>query len=261
VSSTCLGCSEFRSKCPEWRSCKHRRLCARIDVALLTRHSGHPLTFYEDLSRKLTEGHVRAADRIKICALPRTAAEFCSLIRSLHDCVFQGAEPVIAGRFRREGEEAHFGGEGDHSLQGAAHDQITHRLEEAWKFVPADSLSWVTRLHLATQLAFFLEAFFRVHPFVDGNGRVARFVIARIIRGTDRWEWDPTTPRGKDRKRYLAALQQAHRDAPASTNRFKNEDGMPRLLASWLEKRILEPPAEFEAEPEPVGSANRVSEP
>ena len=59
----------------------------------------------------------------------------------------------------------------------------------------------------------FHHSFLRIHPFADGNGRTARFLLHTHLREFSRLEFDPAL---LDRERYLRALQEADSGSPAA---------------------------------------------
>lgn len=211
-----------------------------------------PTAFFERLSRALTEGLVRATAYAQVSAPENDFSSFVEYATLLHFYIFSKGERHIAGRFRKSGEDAHFGGEGNHALMGADPSEIESGLREAWAFLrtcdPRSQPKWT----VATHLAEFLERFFRVHPFVDGNGRVGRLILVATVAQSGRWKLE--FPKGsKNRRKYLCALQQAHRDAVGSTHPFHRTGRRQPAwaLARFLHNAITDVPIDFEAEPPP----------
>lgn len=239
----CPGCSYLRAQLdPPWASCKgENRLCRQIEVALLERHPKHPILFYRRLTRKLRDGHGAAVRSIEAAKLPRDAAEWVLFARETHSLIFLTAEPAIAGRFRRAGEPCVFGGENSHGLCGERADRIEPSLRVIFDQSLLSTFAKRSRDEVAHLSAWFLERFFRVHPFVDGNGRVGRCILMLAMRD-GRWRFSSERPTSRERRRYIQALQLAHRDAPESRHERKRpacKDPYWRLQ-EWIDRRLVE---------------------
>jgi len=147
--------------------------------------------------------------------VPRDPEALVDVIRRMHEALFAEAEPSFAGRFRLAGEEVRFGGDTSlrHELRGEAPSSIHARLIGLLPVLRLDAMRDMPREELAHTLAMFLEDFFRIHPFVDGNGRIGRLFL----------EWLVFHESGRYRLRslghtraYRKALQYAHMHAPRS---------------------------------------------
>jgi fido (protein-threonine AMPylation protein) len=143
------------------------------------------------------------------------ATVMVSMTKRIHRVVFKSAFGVDAGRFRIAGQDVEVG-HNLHTFQGEPHDRIEAGMVEVWSVHAPVSLARIgDRQSVATWAARFCQAFFRVHPFRDGNGRTARLLVEMIaaIRGLV-IEWPTFTSRGsqtQDRTDYLEALQYAHK--------------------------------------------------
>jgi fido (protein-threonine AMPylation protein) len=187
---------------------------------------------------------------LEVLPFPRTPTEFRMVCLVLHGHIFGKAEPAIAARFRVRGEVGIFGGEGGHMLAGAQPEDIPSSVEKAWHLLGSCDLATVNRSDLVKRMARFLESFFFTHPFVDGNGRVARLVLLHVVSRTGRWAIRFPTDR-KEHRRYLFALQAAHRDTQANGSpdcRSYIRDPV-WLLVRWLDRCLDDVPAILEEIP------------
>jgi len=111
---------------------------------------------------------------------------------------------------------------------------------------------------LARVIACFFERFFRVHPFRDGNGRVARLYADRVALEhgfTFRIQYTR-----KQRRRYISALEIAHRKATAADGSYddptSSSPGVFRQplyrLEKWVES-VLEEIEYVDVEPPGFG--------
>jgi fido (protein-threonine AMPylation protein) len=234
-----------------WPTCKdahdgtRRRLCQLVDPATLARHPRKPIAFYLAHEQKLAQGSLRVAARFfnEQAALPKETPELLTLVRSIHETLFSEAEPSLAGTLRTT--PVWFGGEGLHQLEGAPPDEIEDQLHEVLGRLPIERLATLDRHALAHHSAVFLEGFFRIHPFDDGNGRVGRlFVELAVYRESSRYRLRAL---GKGRK-YRRALEYAHRHAPASVDPLKQVGHCDpwTILADWIEEFSDAPPGELD---------------
>lgn len=102
---------------------------------------------------------------------------------------------------------------------------------------------------LLLQTARFLEQFFRIHPFHDGNGRVGRLTIRLMALTTGRFVFQSFPEDKKARKRYLYSLQHAHRwvDRPVTPQHRPAMEPLMQWLDSYLDE--VSPEAVTEASP------------
>ena len=106
---------------------------------------------------------------------------------------------------------------------------------------------------LALRGAMFLERFFMIHPFVDGNGRVGRSILGLLINYTRTWEFtfSRSTSR-RQRRRYLRTLEYTHRHVPRNNDeRCKSCLRNPYwLLEKWIRGQ-MDPVQEYLEEAAP----------
>lgn len=263
----CGGCKHNRGlPNPAYRSCKSTRLCSIVSVAALMRHRGKPLDWYRTLDDGIAMGHVALSEFVTQSAFPMTGTEFMQLIRLGHRRLF-AVEREIAGRFRQPGETVQFG-TGSYLWSGAPIDQIERQLGDLWCAVTNQICGTVDKCRAVQVAAFFLERFFLIHPFVDGNGRVGRAVAGMIVRRCGAFDIGSKAMRlgARQRRRYGKALNYAHlraaplwddvqevrsRKQPHPESIRKYLDPLIRVMSDWI---VDVPDNEVaEAGPPPVG--------
>lgn len=233
-------------------SCKRKRLCDTFDVALVDTIPGRSIGEYRELHREIVEGAVRARFVAESASYPASDGEFIALLQRLHLELF-GAIPSIAGRFRRAGEDVWFGGERAHRIRGADAQNIEPALRDIFQKCSDGraALASSDPLIAARVIADFFERFFRVHPFTDGNGRIARAFAGIALRDGGSWSFTQASDRvaGKMRRRYVKALEYAHRYAPQSEDP-RHRRGVRHLapLTHWVALGLEATPCDVGAE-------------
>jgi fido (protein-threonine AMPylation protein) len=217
----CKGCGQNRQRItPPYQSCKGTRLCKIVSSSALLRHPNKSLYWYRSLEARLAHDHVLMNALICQSDFPNESAAFVELIRRGHARLFN-AEPQIAGRFRFPSEPVQFG-TGSCQWNGTEASQIETDLTKLWQHVAVQICSRFDKDRTAQIVAFFLEWFFLIHPFVDGNGRIGRAVSALIVRQCGSYDLQVEEPRlnSKQRRKYVKALNYAHLRNPHSFNQF-----------------------------------------
>lgn len=144
--------------------CKRRRLCSVVDPALILRYPNESLQSYRVRARAIELGHVAAVLAILGLQFPTSGRELASAALQLHETLFAGGDPSIAGRFR---ETPIWFGRGGNQVEGVRPDDIVRELHAfPMRVMPT------TRVQAARWGADFLHRFFAIHPFTDGNGRL-----------------------------------------------------------------------------------------
>lgn len=234
---------------PGWASCKGQRLCALFDrstIELLAEGSGTGKCAVEDAERvqaALSKGHFGATRHASTLAFPQSPAEFEEQLVSLHGAIFEPSGFDFGGRFRVGHEHVEFGGSYQHRMVGADPSDIPQKISELGvKFFRGDPQS-LNREEFIQQAAWFLGEFFRVHPFRDGNGRVARLMLAIAGNASDTVRLGVWGGDGRSRRRYIKALQFAHKAS--------NKTASLGPLMAYLRHVILERDLEEFSEAEP----------
>jgi fido (protein-threonine AMPylation protein) len=106
----------------------------------------------------------------------------------------------------------------------------------SWVAIPAALAEWVSSLSeldaaavLIEQLADVHARFERIHPFLDGNGRVGRLILNLMLV---RAGYPPAVIVKRDREKYLSALRKA-------------DDGDPGPLGEMLARAVTTNILEF----------------
>lgn len=234
----CSRCKALREQVAEdlpW--CKRVRLCKLVDPNLIDRYPNETLHAYTERARSIEMGYVRAGATLAGRAFPTAGAELLALAVEMHALIFGQGDPDIAGKIRRTPVSFGRGGNQQH---GAAAHAITERMEafSVWE-LPRE------RNNAARWGASFLQRFFLVHPFTDGNGRVARLLMIRAIEYNGTLALRETPERGS--RKYLHALEYAHRHDPR-VGRFAMAGDNLRWLTEWLLCRIQDVSLDDDAE-------------
>lgn len=251
----CAGCSLYRNCIvPAHPSCKKTRICALIDGDVLYR-LGKQVTLdqVDEIQRHLEAGAAAANLHIQGLRFPATAESFTSFLLELHRKHWTLAFPSIAGRFRNENEIGEVG-TGQNRITGTPSEHIHSQLTLLFEKTASAGFDGADLSNMARSCAMFLERFFRIHPFADGNGRIGRLMVTLACQSTglaQMLSWDFSR---KSRKQYLDSLAYAHRNV----GKDQSPGGKVRVnpykrLARWLGRHILHIPAEIgmEAEPPP----------
>lgn len=242
AKSRCSECEALRKTLlTPYPSCKRSRLCDLVDPALLEHRHCPTLEGYRVLSELIDRGTVLMGLELNaLTTWPGDFQGFSELLRGSHRKLLGSALPGIAGRFRAEGETVTFGGAGAHRREGVSSERIEPELRRLYADTVFSAFASDDDHAVAMASARFLARFFRIHPFNDGNGRVGRAMIGLFCRLGGKY-WLPrfdTSPRS--RRRYLKALQYAHRYADEEAWRRQNPRCPPLFLAIWL-RHQLEP--------------------
>lgn len=211
--------------------------CALVDnylAELFYIETGSPRSFSDlsDSARRIEEAHGKVLHSLKTYSPPQASVDFAPLVKSIHYDLFSCTGLSFAGTFR---STTVYYGTGKNQRMGSPSTEIDPLLircfEESSLF---KDLELVTPERYARRCAIFLESFFRIHPFLDGNGRTARLILNISAHTSARFrfrQWD-NDKTGK----YVTALEYAHRHSDpqvAGELRGEKKDPYP-LLEKWL---------------------------
>lgn len=161
--------------------------------------------------------------------------------RTIHAQLFDGIPIQFAGRFRLANEKAYFGA-ATKSREGVAAGEIETRLLRLADLVARrlGSFASCSLDDLRFAGACLIYGFLEVHPFVDGNGRTARYLFKALVHSTERFVLRPFDARdgSEEHARYVASLQ--HVDAIVDHDVRDNSDphlDLADLLLTYLAER------------------------
>jgi len=163
-------------------------LCRQFDDRLVALLPHRGLADYRTISERISLDAVEAARWAH--ELADGSSELPPLVHFLRDAhgILMRELGACARAFRVE--PVRVGGEGAHAFVGAPFESLHAEMLKLAERCPWPAPD-VTRAELVSWAARFLVPYFRIHPFIDGNGRTARLVLEVAARRTRRmrFEW------------------------------------------------------------------------
>jgi fido (protein-threonine AMPylation protein) len=232
--------------------------CKIVDnrlAELAHRDSGRTRSVAElqKMATGILECHGKAKSEIESghVAYPTNSDEFVSLIEHLHSKIFGATGLAFAGRIRTK--PVFFGGNGADKRSGAPAAAIKAELAKLFRtdFYLSELLKTCDERTFLRFCARFLEAFFMIHPFDDGNGRIARLFLHLFAQQTGRFRFRSFLKDKDSKKKYVKALAFAHRHCltqlPGDSHRERRQDPY-SLLEIWLRNHLDQNPIDAMAE-------------
>ena len=218
-------CAQVKKTFEKTHNCsKKKRFCQHYPIRTLglwLECGGNNLSFeaFDQVAKSIQENEISINLKLLRDELPwpASAADFIARTLSLNQKLFQKVTILIPklGRFRSVGEEVEVD-VGKHQFAGEIADKIEESLAQLWanlqesigKLQPDRNLL-LTEDQVLDLSAYIMVHFFKVHPFNDGNGRVARILI-RIFARRQGFDFDFDRKVRQSDKKYLDALREAH---------------------------------------------------
>ena len=169
--------------------------------------SGKPLADHLDAI-----GHARAFDYLWTLAKTSDITE--ADILELHKLCFQPKDGNSAGQYRTV----------DVLISGSAHNDMLPRFQDVpakMQKLIADLPSLNHHLHPVEYAAVLHRDFIQIHPFVDGNGRVARLLMNHALL---RAGYPPVIISPYFKHEYIQALEQSWTDSQIFANYIAEQE-------------------------------------
>lgn len=118
-------------------------------------------------------------------------------IKSIHQLILKGIDDENAGRYRRENV----------TIKGAVHIPPDYtKIPELMEKLILNYETW-NKYHPIIQAALLHGELVKIHPFVDGNGRISRLIMNLDLMNHG---YNPVIVKKENRLEYYEALDKAH---------------------------------------------------
>lgn len=186
---------------------------------------------------------------------PDSPIEFIEILKTINGELFKKTKIGFFGKFRKR--EIYFDVD-KHYREGSKPEKIEPELTTFFNdyFSNIHSEQWNVEDRFLRLCAIFLETFFRIHPFPDGNGRTGRlFLILMGIHST-KFYFERFDIHKSDENDYIHALRVAHKFYDHE-NEKKRTNGYMALI-KWLKSKLSDSNNFTGIEEEPPKSHNKV---
>ncbi|WP_437982264.1 Fic family protein [Sorangium sp. So ce117] len=255
TAKRCRSCDHSRRKYIDgWNGhdCELEPFCKLTDLRLAElacSHHGGAIRVeqHRAIFKSMYDGHMEAERIVNRMSFGDDCDRFLRQAKYLHNIIFRRTGLSFAGQFRQNGDAPVLYGRSGREREGAPADQIEPKLREMHMGVFACvSFDKLDKNRLARLCARYLEEFFRIHPFHDGNGRVARLFLKLIAKRTSAFMFDLIPDRSRASEEYVGALEYAHKRVDQRINNASKVSDPYRPLVDWLLLYLKDAPGEDE---------------
>lgn len=162
---------------------------------------------------------------------------------TIHKSVFGHSNLLFAGNIRKE---AVYVGSGANEFQGSLAENIKADLITLYQnsFPSLNTLQTCSERTFLRYCARFMEELLKIHPFLDGNGRLTRLFLYFFAKHSGKYRFRSFNTDPESIREYLNALEYGHRhNIPTVAGESNGNKKDPfALLYKWLAKHIDQKP-------------------
>ncbi|BBH54740.1 Fic family protein [Fluviispira sanaruensis] len=166
---------------------------------------------------------------------PDSPSIFIEMLKTINGEIFKKTGIGFFGKFREK--EIYFDVDAHHR-EGSKPEKIEIELTKFFNdyFLNINNEQWNNEERFLRLSSIFLETFFRIHPFPDGNGRTGRLFLILMGVHSKKFYFERFDIHNSDEKDYLKALRAAHKfydhESPSKRKMAYN------LLIEWLKSKL-----------------------
>lgn len=189
------------------------------------------------LSHEIENSYLEIKKKIEsnFYTFPASASMFIEILKTINREIFKKTGIEIFGEFRKK--EIYFDSD-KHEREGSKPEKIGIELTSLYNdyFLNMTNEQLNNKERFLRLSSIFLETFFRIHPFPDGNGRTGRLFLILMGMHSNRFYFERFEIHNSDEKNYLNALRVAHQ-LYNHDNHFKRKKAYD-LLIEWLKSKL-----------------------